>query len=326
MPQEPAKRLVDSQDALIAALYAKRDLNSQDTYPLLTNTNGELLIAGNLSVSLSGTESTINNAPGNPVNVALTETRVTAHLSPSASVATVHFSPSASAVTAALSETRVTAHISTSASVVTVHISPTASIVTIAPQAGSTLSTTTRTLHISPSASVTTAHLSPSASVATVHISPSASEVTAALSQTRVSVTVITGQNGVDGNVGAVSAATQRFVEAINTGRTLTGCTVSISATTGTVTTAGTNRIKVYAVSVTTTATTSSVLTFVNGTYGGLVLWRAVLQAPSGANAGLNLAVTPPAYLFATSAATLLRLNLSASIPVEVAVSYFDEA
>ena len=109
-------------------------------------------------------------------------------------------------------------------------------------------------------------------------------------------------------------------------GRTLTGSTGSLNATSGTLIAAGTNRIKVYAFSVTTTATTSSVLSFINGAYGGNELWRVLLQAPSGANAGANLSIAPPAFLFATNSATLLRMNLSAAVPVEWSVSFFDEA
>ncbi len=72
------KRLFDSKDMAGAILYAKRvSGDSTDAFPLLSDTNGALLISGSISVAASGTETTINNAVGNPVNVVLTQTVVT---------------------------------------------------------------------------------------------------------------------------------------------------------------------------------------------------------------------------------------------------------
>ena len=108
-------------------------------------------------------------------------------------------------------------------------------------------------------------------------------------------------------------------------GKTLTSTTVSVSATNTTIVVAGNNRTKVYAFSLTTTSTTSVICKFQSGV-GGATLWQVLLQAPSGANAGANLAVNPPASIFKTQSATLLNLNLSTAVPVEVSVAYYDEA
>lgn len=179
---------------------------------------------------------------------------------------------------------------------------------------------------VSLTSTVVTTHFSPSASVVTVHISPSGSLATVALSSTRVTVTLISGQTAIDANTGAVGAGTPRFVQANNAGKTLTSTTVSLSGTNTTIVVAGTNRIKVYAFSITTTSTTSAICKFQSGTGAGLDLWSVLLQAPSGANAGANLSVAPPAFLFATASAAALRLNMSTAIPGEVSVSYYDEA
>lgn len=88
---------------------------------------------------------------------------------------------------------------------------------------------------------------------------------------------------------------------------------------------AGTNKLKVYAFSLSTTSTTAVTCIFQSGS-GGTELWRVILQAPTGANSGANLAVSPPAWLFATASATLLNLNLSGAITVHYSVSYFDES
>lgn len=73
------RRLFDAKDIEAAALYANQvGSGAEDFYPLKVDANGYLLISLTVgSVSLSSTESTINNAVGNPVNVSLTSTKVT---------------------------------------------------------------------------------------------------------------------------------------------------------------------------------------------------------------------------------------------------------
>jgi hypothetical protein len=88
---------------------------------------------------------------------------------------------------------------------------------------------------------------------------------------------------------------------------------------------AGTNKLKVYAFSLTTTSTTAVTCIFQSGA-GGTELWRVTLQAPTSVSTGANLAISPPAWLFATASATLLNLNLSAAQTVHWSCSYFDEA
>ncbi len=118
------RRLFDAKDIEAAALYANRVSGSaEDFFPLKVDSNGYLLISMTVgSVSLSSTESTINNAVGNPVNVSLVNTVVTAQISSTSSVVTAHLSPST---------TKVTAEISLTQSVVTAHLSPSTTVVTV---------------------------------------------------------------------------------------------------------------------------------------------------------------------------------------------------
>ena len=124
----------------------------------------------------------------------------------------------------------------------------------------------------------------------------------------------------------ATGTGVQRVVIANDQGKTLTSTGGSASTSgNNTLVAAGTNKLKVYAFSLSTTSTTAVTCIFQSGA-SGTELWRVVLQAPSSVSTGANLTVTPPAYLFATAAATLLNLNLSAAQTVHWSVSYFDEA
>lgn len=141
----------------------------------------------------------------------------------------------------------------------------------------------------------------------------------------RAKVNLIAGQAGVSAGVGASDATTQRVVNANGAGKTIlsTGGSASSSGN-NTLVAAGTNKLKVFAFSLTTTSTTAMTCIFQSGA-GGTELWRVLIQAPSGANSGANLTVTPPAWLFATASATLLNLNLSSANAVHWSVSYYDE-
>jgi len=89
---------------------------------------------------------------------------------------------------------------------------------------------------------------------------------------------------------------------------------------------AGTNRLKVYAFSLSTVSSTAVTCIFRDGSPGGTGIWQVILQTPSGVAGGANLVVQPPGWLFATSAASPLAINLSAAVTVHYSISYFDEA
>lgn len=132
--------------------------------------------------------------------------------------------------------------------------------------------------------------------------------------------------NTISTGVGTSGTGTQRVVQANDTGRTLVSASGSASSSgNNTLVAAGTNRLKVYAFTLSTTSTTAVTCKFQTGA-GGTDLWSVVLQAPTGTSTGANLVVQPPAWLFATASATLLNLNLSSANAVQWSVSYFDEA
>ena len=54
--------------------------------------------------------------------------------------------------------------------------------------------------------------------------------------------------------------------------------------------------------------------------------WRYALQAQSAGIAGANLAVTPPAYLFATGVGNTLCLITDSGSLIHYSISYFKES
>lgn len=144
-------------------------------------------------------------------------------------------------------------------------------------------------------------------------------------------VTTLTNQSQEGGvnislNAGAVDTGTRRVVQANGAGKTIVSKSGSASTSgNNTLVAAGTNRLKVFAFSLSTSSTTALTVKFQDGA-SGTDLWSVILQAPTSISTGANLAVSPPAWLFATSSATLLNLNLSSANAVQWSVSYFDEA
>lgn len=83
-------------------------------------------------------------------------------------------------------------------------------------------------------------------------------------------------------------------------------------------------KCKVFAYSFTSTDLTASDLAFYKGSS---LVWPVVLQAASSLITGANLAVSPPAYLFATAAGSSMTLRISGSSRAgwRVGVAYFME-
>lgn len=148
-----------------------------------------------------------------------------------------------------------------------------------------------------------------------------------ALTTTAVTVNNAVG-NPVNVSVTNTAGTVTNSVSTIQiVGRTLTGSTGSLTATNGTISLTPTNRAKVYAFSLTTTSATEVTAIFHSGSVAnGLELWRVTLMAPAGTNAGANLAVSPPNFLFASRSGTAVSLSLSTAALVHYSISYFDEA
>lgn len=127
-------------------------------------------------------------------------------------------------------------------------------------------------------------------------------------------------------NAGAVDTGTRRVIQANGAGKTIVSAGGSAASSgNNTIVSAGTNKLKVFAFTLSTVSTTAVTCIFQSGA-SGTELWRVILQTPASVAGGANLAVSPPAWLFATGAATLLNLNLSAAVAVNWSVSYYDEA
>ena len=102
--------------------------------------------------------------------------------------------------------------------------------------------------------------------------------------------------------------------------------TIGNNSTSATVvTSAASVRHKVYAYSITSTAQAVNTLTFASSLANPL--WHVAMQAFSSGISGANLAVTPPAWLFATAAASPLVFKVTGTTgSYHLSFSYFSEA
>lgn len=103
--------------------------------------------------------------------------------------------------------------------------------------------------------------------------------------------------------------------------KTVTG---TVSANTDIVAAVAQKRIKVFYLKLITASVTSNTITMQSN--ATTALDTSILQAP-GANMvfGLNVAVNPPNFLFATSAGEKLTLNVGAAVNVTFTVAYWDD-
>ena len=107
----------------------------------------------------------------------------------------------------------------------------------------------------------------------------------------------------------------------IDTLLTYSASTTGQSSATTIISSNATTRGKVFAYSI--TSTLAGPVEW--GIYNGATrLWGGVLAAPSSAISGVNLAVSPPAYLFANSTGAALTLNgASANAGMNVSLAYW---
>ena len=102
--------------------------------------------------------------------------------------------------------------------------------------------------------------------------------------------------------------------------------TIGNGATSATVVSSGASlRHKVFAYSITSTAQAVNTLTFASSL--GNPIWHVAMQAFSSGISGANLAVTPPAWLFATESASPLVFKVTGTTgSYHLSFSYFSEA
>jgi hypothetical protein len=99
----------------------------------------------------------------------------------------------------------------------------------------------------------------------------------------------------------------------------------SLTADTDIIAAVATKKLKVYAYSLISSGTSANTVIFKSNGTAGTELWRVPLQSSTAIMAGANLAVTPPAYLFATVAGEKLTLDVSVADTLHYSVAYFDD-
>lgn len=313
MASDP-RRLFDSKDVEAAALYAKRLASSEDFYPVLVNEDGSLLVtltAGTVSIDTAGLATSV----GQTTHTTLL-TEISAAVRGQLTIGTVTLDTTASTINNAVGNP-VNVSLSTTAATINnavgnpVNVSLTNTAVSVSNAAG--------TFNVN----IRTATLGTVTVTGTVTPSTTASTITNAVGNP-VNVSLTSTAVTISNTAGTVTNSVSTIMIV---GRTLTGSTGSLTATNGVITLTPTNRIKVYAISLTTTSATELICILNSGgVANGLELWRATLMAPAGSNAGLNLAVTPPNFLFASRSGTAVSLSLNTATLIHYSVSYFDEA
>lgn len=138
--------------------------------------------------------------------------------------------------------------------------------------------------------------------------------------------TVTRVSNVVDGTLSLVNIQSTAVIAAA--GGTVAGSTSGVSVSGVTLISPESSRnIKVYAISLTTTAQVHNQVRFTNGAgTSPTTFWQVGLQAPSQGISGVNLAVTPPGFLFACGSNTTLALLKDTGSLVHYAISYFKES
>lgn len=111
-------------------------------------------------------------------------------------------------------------------------------------------------------------------------------------------------------------------------GGVASGTAIGVSVSGNTIISPVASRVnKIYAIALTTTAQVHLVARFTNGAgTGPTEYWRYAFQAPSAGIAGANIAVTPPAYLFAQASGATLSLVLDTASRIHYSVAYFRES
>lgn len=297
------RRIISKKDAWISALYAKTvgETDDDDCLPLVIDSNGYLLVNLTVgSITLSTTLTTIDNTPtvtlsntqvtvGNTVTVTGTVTT-----SANTTLTTIDNTP-----TVTLSATDVTIN-NGALNPVNVSLDSTKVTVDNSLSLSDTRVTVDNTVAITLNTTLTTIDNTPTVTLSSTEVTIG-NNVT--LNQTAVSVT-----NTVNTTL-AIS-------------KTVTSVTGSVASTNTTIIAAGTLRKRVYAYALTTTSATEVICVFHSD---GTELWRISLLAPSGASAGANLSIMPPAYLFASRTASAVSLSVSTTDTVHYSVSHFEE-
>lgn len=108
-------------------------------------------------------------------------------------------------------------------------------------------------------------------------------------------------------------------------GKTIKTVSGTITADTDVIAAVASKRIKVTAYSIFTVGTNADLVLFNSNGTGGTELWRVILQSVASQVMGCNLAVSAPAFLFATVAGEKLTLDVNQSDALHYSISYYDD-
>lgn len=108
-------------------------------------------------------------------------------------------------------------------------------------------------------------------------------------------------------------------------GKTIKTVSGTLTADTDLIAAVTSKRIKVCAYSIFTTGTNLDLALFKSNGTGGTEVWRVPLQSVSSQLMGANLAVSCPAFLFATAAGEKLTLDVNQTDTVHYSLSYYDD-
>lgn len=84
------------------------------------------------------------------------------------------------------------------------------------------------------------------------------------------------------------------------------------------------SKIRVVSYSLQTDSTTLLLARFTDGA-GGTGIWRTRFRAPTDIQVGSNLSISPPNFLFETSAGNALIMNLDSAQDVDYSFTYYEE-
>lgn len=108
-------------------------------------------------------------------------------------------------------------------------------------------------------------------------------------------------------------------------GKTIKTVSGTLTADTDIIAAVTNKRIKVCAYSIFTTGTNLDLAIFKSNGTSGTELWRVPLQSVASQIMGANLAVSAPAFLFATIAGEKLTLDVNQSDTIHYSISYYDD-
>jgi hypothetical protein len=111
----------------------------------------------------------------------------------------------------------------------------------------------------------------------------------------------------------------------ISTGKSIKTVSGSLTADTDVIAAVTGKRLKITAYSLISVGTNANTILFKSNGTAGTEQWRVLLQSSTAIAAGANLAVAPPAFIFATVAGEKLTMDVNQTDAVHYSITYFDD-